>query len=628
MKKNKHDRKLKSRRNKRSRSAASVQSSVEREIQIVQRAVDLGVMHHTAGDLDQAEIIYKRILKDHPNQPIALNLLGVIAHQRGQYELAVELIAKALVVKPEYAEAHNNLGNALHKRGELDEAISSFQKALAIKPEFVEACISLSDVYEKQGKLDEAVSCLRKVASLKPTFSIVYNRLGNVLKAQGALAEAVSSLEKGIALDPDNAVLHYNLGDVFEEQGRWDEAASCFDKAIGIDPELIDAHIGRGIVLQFQGDLDKAASSIWKAIAIDPECAKAHHNLGKILEEKGELADALSEYRVALNLDPKLYSSQVNLGLLQMLMGDFAAGWANHEARFLVKDGVDNRLFEKPVWRGEDLSDKGLALLSEQGIGDQILYASLFKDFPPCKRLVVECERRLVPLFERSFRDITFVGGRKKRDAALFGDNVDFQASMGSIFPHVCPEPTMGPEPQAFLKPDDKLTRELSERYRKIASGRPIVGISWSSANKAVSKKKSIPLKMWGLVLAARPCMIVSLQYGDVTDELSEFKQTTGIEILHDPEIDSLQNLDDFAAQLSAMDLVISVSNATVHMAGALGLETWLMLSHIPPWWYWQLSGEKRLWYPCVEKFRQPSRGDWDSVIQTVATRLMTYPEK
>jgi tetratricopeptide (TPR) repeat protein len=621
-------RKPKTDKNKTERVLKQAPSAIEREIQIVQRAVDLGVEHHSAGDLDQAEIIYKRILDVHPNQPIALNLLGLIAHQRGQHERAVELIAKALTVNPDYAEAHFNLGNALHKQGALDEAICSYQKALAITPEFVDAHIGLSDVYEKQGNLDEAVSCLRRAISVNPMSSVAYNNIGGLLKSRGAFDEAVSSLEKGITLDPDNAVLHYNLGDVLEEQGKWDKAASCFDRAIEINPEFVDAYIGLGIVQQFQGNLDKAATNICKAITIDPNCAKAHHNLGKVLEEKGELEEALSEYRFALDLDSELYSSQVNLGLLQLLMQDFAAGWVNYEARFLIKDGVDHRKFEKPAWQGEELADRGLALLSEQGIGDQILYASLFKDLPSCKKLIVECERRLVPLFERSFSDIDFIGARRKRDAALSGDNVDFQASMGSIFPHVRPKPTTASEPQACLKSDDALTQKLSERYRKIAAGRPVVGISWSSANKAVSTKKSLPLEMWVPILTASPCFFVSLQYGDVTEELADFKKTHGIDIFHDPEIDSLENLDDFAAQLSAMDLVISISNASVHMAGALGVETWLMLSHIPPLWYWQLSGEKSLWYPRVDIFRQPSQGDWDSVIHTVARQLESYPKE
>jgi tetratricopeptide (TPR) repeat protein len=134
----------KSPRSKKDQAHGQAPSSIEREIQIVQRAVDLGVEHHSAGNLDQAEIIYQRILEAHPNQPIALNLLGLIAHQRGQYERAVKLITKALAVKPDYAEARNNLGNAFRNLGRLDEALTSYRTAISIDPEYAQAHRHLS----------------------------------------------------------------------------------------------------------------------------------------------------------------------------------------------------------------------------------------------------------------------------------------------------------------------------------------------------------------------------------------------------------------------------------------------------------------------------------------------------
>ena len=132
-------------------------------------------------------------------------------------------------------------------------------------------------------------------------------------------------------------------------------------------------------------------------------------------------------------------------------------------------------------------------------------------------------------------------------------------------------------------------------------------------------------MKHWSPVLSQPDCYFINLQYGDTEEELTRLELDAGLKIYQDLEIDPLVNLDDFAAQISALDLVISTSNTTVHMAGSLGKDVWTLLPHIPDW-RWTLEMEESLWYPKMRLFRQIRIGDWEDVFQRVSYSLSAVP--
>ena len=153
-----------------------------------------------------------------------------------------------------------------------------------------------------------------------------------------------------------------------------------------------------------------------------------------------------------------------------------------------------------------------------------------------------------------------------------------------------------------------------------------LVGISWQSTgiNQRQTLLKSTILEDWTSILSKQDCYFINLQYGDVKEELEQFQQQTNLMIYQDEEIDSLRNLDDFAAQVSALDLVISTSNTTVHMAGALGKQVWTLLPYIPDW-RWMLEREDTPWYPCMRLFRQSETRTWSGVFDQVRLVLEQY---
>ena len=195
----------------------------------LQQAIDLGVQHHNAGRLPEAENIYQQILQADPNQPVALHLLGVIAHQTGKNDIAVDLITKALAIKPDYPDAHYNLGNALRELGKPDDAVTSYRKALAIKPDLPEAHNNLGLALQDLGKLDEAVASYPKALAIKPDFAEAHYNLHALLLDPDDLAPSIKCMERAVEVDLSNTKYRFILGMLWDYSGDAQRATIHFD---------------------------------------------------------------------------------------------------------------------------------------------------------------------------------------------------------------------------------------------------------------------------------------------------------------------------------------------------------------------------------------------------------------
>ena len=215
----------------------------------ISEAVNLALHHHQAGQLNQAEQIYRQILQSDPDNAIVNHFLGVIAYQVGKHDIAIQLISKALSVKPNYAEAHSNLGNALKEQGNLEDAVASHQKAISLKPDFAEAHNNLGITLNGQGNFKNAVASYNRAISIRPNYAEAYYNLGVTFQEQGNFKEAVASYQKAISLKPDFAEAHNNLGVTFQEQGSFEEAVASYQKAIFLKSDYAEAYINLAEVM-------------------------------------------------------------------------------------------------------------------------------------------------------------------------------------------------------------------------------------------------------------------------------------------------------------------------------------------------------------------------------------------
>jgi Flp pilus assembly protein TadD len=596
----------------------------------VEQALDLAFSYYDIGRFLEVEQLCRLVLQEVPRQVDAMQLLAAILSQRGQYTEAVQLLQEAIRQAPGHAHIHNNLGIALHKLEKSHEAVSEFSKALQIRPDFAKAYNNLGVALRKLGRLDEAVIACKQAIRLQSDFKEAYNNLGLALKKKGELGNAIASYKKAVNLDPEYAEALSNLGMVLIAQGRFEEAAGNLQKAVSLVPDSAEFRDNLGVLFNRQGRFEEAVCASEQAIALRPSCVEAHNNLGTALMELSRFSDANNAFEKAIAIDPECAEAHHNRSLVLLLKAQFEQGWAEYEWRWRHAGfSTPLRPFSQQWWNGSVEGVTKLLVWAEQGIGDEVQFSGLIRHILARGiHVVVECDRRLVSLLRRSFPGTTVVE-RSNPPASLLKDpSITHQIPMVSI-PRVLgllPNSMCFQNP--FMVPDEKQRDRFRSEY-KVDEAPVLVGISFRSGNSQEGQKRSIGLEHWGSILKVEGARFVNLQYGECSRELGAAYERFGVEVLKDERIDPLTDLESFAAQVAAMDLVISVDNSTIHFAGALGVEVWTMLPTTPDW-RWGLEGDRTQWYPTMRLFRQAERGEWKPVISRVAGELtsLIYPDE
>ena len=598
------------------------QMDVERDLQ---RAIGF----HQTGKLQQAELIYQQILQIHPQHFTVLHLLGVIAYQAENFEIAVDLIGQAIKIDPNQSSCFFSLGLILKKQGRLREAINAYYKVLEIEPKNADAYNNLGNILGLSGQLEEAVDTYRKALEINPDDIRTYNNLSVVLQKQGKLAEAIDTYYRILEIDPTDVEVCRRLGMLLTERGKLEEAIDAYYKVLEVDSTDAGIYNNLGILLKEQGKFKEAIDAYCKALEIFPGYADAYNNLGNVLQLQGDFEDAVVVYKKALEINSQFSEAHKNLGMLLLLTGELERGWEKYEWRWKCHDfPSENRNFPQPPWDGTGLSDKSVLVWTEQGIGDEIMFANMLDTLSwMADKIITECEERLVPLFQRSFPKIQFFAREQKPNPILLDRDIDYQVPIGSLAQWLRRNESQFPKKGSYLSASSEKASQLRDKYKGLTDDRFLVGISWKSINHGIEKEKSTILENWTPILSQPDCFFVNLQYGDIEQEIGEYYSSTGILIYTDQEINPLTNLDDFAAQISALDLVISISNTTVHMSGALGKEVWTLLPYVPDW-RWMLKREDTPWYPTMKLFRQSQMNDWRDVFQRVRLALKLHIEK
>ena len=448
-----------------------------------------------------------------------------------------------------------------------------------------------------------------------------------VIKEQKRKEEALQAYQHAVELNPENEEIQNDLGNALIELEHFQQAVYVYHKVIKINPNNPNVYYNLGNTFRELGQLQQAIDAYDKALTLNPNDAEIYNNLGTALHNFGQLHQAERVYNQAIEkLQGECEKSHYNLGTLQLLMGDFKTGWQQYQWRWQCDDfPSENRPFPQPYWKGTSLWGKTILVWAEQGIGDEIMFAGMLNDLRQSNTsIMVECEHRLIPLFQRSFPNIQFFGRTNSPNPQLLVPSIDYQISMGSLGQWLRPDvESFRQNNSYYLTACPNKTTALRNKYQQLANGKRLVGISWKSTHisQRRAKSKSTFLKHWIPVLSQPDCYFINLQYGDTEEELTQLELDAGLKIYQDLEIDPLVNLDDFSAQISALDLVISTSNTTVHMAGALGKDVWTLLPHIPDW-RWTLEMEESLWDPKMRLFRQIRIGDWEDVFQRVSYSL------
>jgi tetratricopeptide (TPR) repeat protein len=532
---------------------------------------------HQAGELDTAAQLYESVLALDPANADALNLLGVMTAGRGRPAEAVAFYDRALAANPAFTEAAFNRASALAALGDAAGAEAGFHGALACDAAHIGARLNLGALLYKSNRKDEAEEQFREMMTRAP----------------------------------DDARAHYNLGRCLLDRARYDAAETALDRALTLDPAGVPQRLTLSDLYIATGRPDRARRLLEETRALHPNAPDVLTALATAVCNTGDNTGGLALYDRALAADPAYVHAVINRGLTLLTLGRLGEGWQGYARRFesgAAMFAPRAQATPWPQWQGEALAGKTIFIWGEQAVGDQILYAGMIPDvIARAGRCVVECAPRLAALFKRSFPKAVVVGPGESA-AALARESVDFHSSSLDLGRWLRPSFGSFPNRAAFLCPDAALTAYFKEKYAPLrAGGRRLIGISWRSTSTVTGGDKTIPLAQWKQTLATPGISFLSVQYGDQAEEVAA-APGAGAVLHRDADVDPLGDLDQYAAQLAALDGVISVSNTTVHVAGALGVPAWVLVPHgRGALWYWFAAGDHSPWYPSLRLFRQRS---------------------
>ena len=585
----------------------------------------LGSALQALGRFEEAIKNYKQAIQIYPDYIDAHYNLGNTLKELGMLDEAVKSYNKAIQLKPDYAEAYNNLGITLKDLNQLENSIQSCVKAIQLNPNYAEAYNNLGVALQELGRLDEAAKSYNKAIQLKPDYAEAYSNFGTILQELGRLDEAVKRYNQAIQLDPNYAEAYSNLGVTQKELEMLEESVNSLNKAIQLKPDYAEAYNNLGVTQKELGLFEQANKNYNKAIQLKPDYAEAYYNIGVCLKDSGRPNEAADSYNKAIQLKPDYEEAHWNLSLVLLSLGDFKIGWQKYEyGKLKKKDGRRSTQAPYQEWDGETLKDKKILITAEQGVGDEVMFASCVPDIinQHPKQVIIECDSRLVLLFKRSFTQVVVIEKKKRRRTDWLNKvgEMDFKISIGSLPKFFRQELSDFPSRQLFLIPSNILRAKWKQRYNEIGEGIKI-GISWTGGAKGSTKKSAATtLEQW-IPLFKKNAFFINLQYGEYSDDLRQLEESTGIHIYDWDDADPLTDLDNQAAQIAELDLVISFSNSTIHIAGSVGTPTWVLLTFVPDF-RWILNRKDSPWYSSVKSFRQQQYGDWENVFSQVENEL------
>lgn len=505
--------------------------------------------------------------------------------------------------------------------GDLEFARNVYQSILNEAPAHFDAMHLLGVVCAQSGEHALALELFSKAIAINSRDPVALNNLGNAQAALKDWESAVQSYDKALKFDSLYALAYFNRGIAQEELDYFEHALASYQNTIQINPQYVQAYLNCGVVLQKLGRIQEALVQYGVAISLDPEFADAYYNRGTDFTELALLEEAIRDFDHALSIRPGFADAYWNKSLALLCMGHWAAAWDIYDWRWRRSD-LDPHAFRPPLdpWRFQystgTAASQRVFVWSEQGVGDEVFHASMFSEMVNrFGSVTVQADSRLIPLLQRSVPGVKFVDKANPVDQACF----DLHLAHGDL--------------GYFFRRDETGFEEIRIRYLYACSSRvdelrayfqtdsrPLVGITWQSKNNRLGSRKSISLENLLPILTNPGFRFVSLQYGDIADELESIKQQHGIEITLCPLVDNFSDLDGHAALIDACDMVLTVSNTTAHIAGALGKASFVMLSKGEGrLWYWaNRRGRRSIWYPATEVFEQTKHGEWDDVVSNI----------
>jgi tetratricopeptide (TPR) repeat protein len=520
-------------------------------------------------------------------------------------------------VREEERERLLEEAEAGRRQGRLDLARSRCEAILRHDARDGRALGLMAEIAADARQAAQGLEWAERALAADPGSATPHYAMGRLFELEDRLADAEASYRRAIALAPDLAKAHNNLGCVLHMQGRLDEALASYRAALELDPQQPEANQNYASIARDPAALEQAIEGYRRQIARNPNDAIAFNNLANACREKGRVQEALEHFARAVEIDPDYAEAHFGRSHVLLLCGEYAEGWKEHEWRLRVPPfDAPARRFGQLMWDGSRLPAGTVLLHAEQGLGDTlqfVRYAPLVAE--RCAAVVLECQPALKTLLSsvKGIRRILAQGeALPPFDAHL--PLMSLPAVFGTSLETI---PWQGP----YVHPE---AASVADWRRKIASdpARLKVGIAWAGRSENWDdRKRSIPLTMLAPLAQAPGVTFYSLQKGDAAAQAASPPE--GMRLL---DIAAQSTNFSDAGLICQLDLVITVDTSVAHLAGAMGIPTWVLVAHSPDWRY-HLGRDDNPWYPSMRLFRQPSDGDWADPIRRAAHELLRRAE-
>ncbi len=573
---------------------------------------------HQNGNLDEAQKIYIRLLDKNPGNVEITFLLGVVAIQKKDWLKAINLINKAIKINPENSKFYYHRALANNEMGNPNESILDYNLAIDKNPNYIEAYLNRGAVQQQMQHFEAAIQSYNSVINLNSGYVAAYLNRSEALFKLLRFEESIASCDIATTLNPDFAEAYFNKGNALQALKIFDEAVKNYQIAVKLNPDYIKAILNLGVCELKLKKYETAQLNFQSVLQINPDYPEAHLNLGNLFRELRLFDRARASIDNAIVVRPEYGEAYFHKSLIELTLGNFDSGWPLYEWRWKSEDPPLIPLMTSMPPFDANLAGRRVLIWAEQGIGDEIMFASLLNRFRHlCQKLIVAVDSRLLELFRRSFKDIEFYDKALSVPENLYDEHL----AMGGMCQYVRPSPSdLKSTLPSYLQADVSRTKDIRTSLGIDPTSR-LCGISWRTSNQKFASR-NLELKRLLAALEAPDIRFVSLQYGETQKEIDAIATDLGIQVLTCKDVDNFHDIDGLAAIINACDLVVSIDNTTVHLAGALGKPVNVLLPFDSDW-RWMTEGDKSYWYASVRLFRQGPDWDWTPLLDEVRKKIV-----
>jgi len=513
-----------------------------------------------------------------------------------QYEEAIAFYKQALALNPTCAQIFFNLGQALYYAQKYPEALYAFKKTIHYNKNHERAYVQIAKIMIDVKQPKDAIEPLKKALFINannPDARLLLVRLYN---DKHLFNQSINILLEGLKLEPGHINLRFELGNTYNLINKLEESLAIYQE---LNQEL-------------------------------PNNPSILYNIGFTHKKLGDIEKSLPYYSKTLELNPNHTEAVFSLGLAYLMIGDFEKGWHGYEWRYNRPSQGSLRSYSQPRWDGSDLQGKTILIHAEQGLGDTfqfIRYTKMIKEEKHATTIIAAVQKPLVTLIKEC-KNIDHVISLEDTPPQF-----DVQIPMLSL-PYVLKTRIdTVPCEIPYLYADENLVQLWKEKLSTDKNFK--IGICWQGNDnyatpllRTTVAQKSVHPKEFAPISQVPGVSLYSLQKITGTDQLKELPETMNI-ITFDGDFDqSNGRFMDTAAVIKNLDLVITVDTSVSHLASALGTPTWIMLPN-PSDWRWMINRNDSPWYPQITRlFKQPTPGDWQSMIKKVAEELQKHITK